>query len=796
MSHESLAGSPSTYRLPPAPIPEILDTPPPPALALAPDRRTLAWLGRPGLPSIAELAEPELRLAGIRINPRTGSRSRQNHLYSLAFGEIDDPAPRPASTPPDARITHPRWSPDSRHLAFAHTGAGGLELWVAEAASGRCRRLTGSHMLAVLSAPFTWMPDGRSLLVNLLPDDRGPEPPRPLHPVGPITFENIGRSTPTRTYQDLLDGPHSEELFEYHATGRLALIPLEGEPSILTGPEILSGFDPSPDGDLILVERIHRPFSYLVPCHRFPAEVRLIGRSGELARVVADLPLAESIPVLFDAVPPGPRSFQWRADRPRDLVWVEALDGGDPRTPTPKRDRVMLLRDAVGAPEPLFESEHRFAGIHWGRGDLALAYSRWWLTRAEQRLVIAPDHPGVPPRLLVERSYQDVYHDPGWPVSTRTPAGRPVLHTSADGDSILLVGEGSSPEGKHPFLDLANVATGATRRLWQCEGDAYETVSAILDAGATRILTRHETSESPPNYRIRDLVNSTITPITDLPDPAPSLAGIRRRLLRYQRDDGVELNGTLITPPGYDAGRDGPLPVLLWAYPREFRNADDAGQVDESPNRFSRPWGASHLFLLTQGYAILDGPTMPIVGEGDDEPNDSYVKQLVASAEAAVLTLVDLGVADRDRVAIGGHSYGAFTAANLLIHTDLFRAGIARSGAYNRTLTPFGFQQEQRTYWEAADAYHQMSPFTHADQLQAPLLLIHGEADDNSGTHPLQSERFYHALRGHGATVRYVVLPHESHGYRARESVLHTLAEMIDWLNRWLVRPDPATEQG
>jgi dipeptidyl aminopeptidase/acylaminoacyl peptidase len=328
--------------------------------------------------------------------------------------------------------------------------------------------------------------------------------------------------------------------------------------------------------------------------------------------------------------------------------------------------------------------------------------------------------------------------------------------------------------------------SGATERLWQCEDGVYEQVAAVLDPQAQHILTRRESVAEPPNYWLRDLTAGTGTAITHFPDPAPQLAGIHRQIITYERGDGVKLSATLITPPGYESERDGPLPMLMWAYPREFRDADDASQVDDSPNRFSRPSGASHLFLLTQGYAILDGPAMPIVGEGEVEPNDSYVGQLVASAEAAVEAVVNMGVADRRRLAVGGHSYGAFMTANLLAHTELFQAGIARSGAYNRTLTPFGFQQEQRTYWEAAATYHRMSPFTHADRLRAPILLIHGEADNNSGTYPLQSERFYHALKGHGATVRYVVLPHESHGYRARESVLHTLAEMVGWLDRWV----------
>lgn len=787
MADESNEAARMEYRLPPDPIPQIVDAPPTPALVLSPDRQMLAWLGRRGLPPLEELALPELRLAGVRINPRSNGRSREGYFISLAFSHLEGHASQTTvALPADARITHPRWSPHGRYLAFVLTTTEGAELWVAETSTGAARSLPLPPLNSAFGLPYRWMPHGEALVVNTIVAGRGAPPARPEVATGPLVQESYGRRAPTRTYQDLLDGPYSEALFDYYFTGQLWLVRLDGETSPIGTPGLISAFDPAPGGGLLLVERITRPYSYIVPYHRFPAEVSVVDLTTGEARQVASLPLAEEVPVVFDAVVPGPRGFQWRSDAPAELIWVEALDGGDPRVPVERRDRVMALNAWGGEPRPLLELEHRYAGIQWGRGDFALVYSRWWVTRRERRIVFAPDEPGRAPRLLVERSYQDVYHDPGWPITTRNAAGRSVLEFTPDGGAIHLAGEGASPEGNRPFLDRLDLDTGEAQRLWQCEDGVYEQVAALLDPAAARVLTRFESPADPPNYRIRDLAGGAIDPITDFPDPAPQLAGIRRRLITYERNDGVKLSATLLTPPGYEAERDGPIPVLFWAYPREFRDAGDAGQVDDSPNRFSRPSGASHLFMLTQGWAILDGPAMPIVGEGEAEPNDSYTAQLVASAEAAVDAVVRLGVADRERIAVGGHSYGAFMTANLLAHTELFRAGIARSGAYNRTLTPFGFQQEQRTYWEAADTYHRMSPFTYADRLRSPILLIHGEEDANSGTYPLQSERFYHALKGHGAAVRFVLLPHEGHAYRARESVLHTLAEMVDWLERWV----------
>jgi dipeptidyl aminopeptidase/acylaminoacyl peptidase len=779
----------SGYRVPPTPIADILLAAPTPALSIAPGGARIALLGRESLPPIADLAEPELRLAGVRINPRTNGPSRESFYNGISIREIPSGEERPVRVPADARISFPRWSPDGTSLAFVNTTPGGLELWVVDARTGESCAVVGPELNAAFTGvPFQWMPDGRQLLIARVLAERGPPPAPPTVPTGPIIQENLGKTAPARTFQDLLGSPYDERLFDYYFTSQLALVSADrGAPTPLGEAGIISSFGVAPGGAYLVVERIKRPYSYIVPFTRFPAEVSILDLEGNVIRRVADLPLADNVPITFDAVPTGPRRFGWRADAPAILTWVEALDGGDPRREAQHRDRMFVL-DApfAGEPRALITLEHRYAGTQWGRDDVTLVYSRWWNTRNERRYVVDPSQPGAEPRLLLDRSYEDRYNDPGMPLTTTNPNGRPLLLFSTDGESLFLAGEGASPRGSYPFLDRLHLGTGETTRLWQAQDPFYETVVTVLDRTGPTILTRRESATEPPNFFVRDLAAGTTTALTDFPDPAPQLAGVQRQLITYARPDGVALSATLFTPPGYDTTRDGPLPMLMWAYPREFRDADVAGQIDDSPNRFSRPGGTSHLFLLTQGYAILDGPTMPIVGEDDEEPNDTYVEQLVASAAAAVDKMVEMGVADRSRIGIGGHSYGAFMAANLLAHTDLFRAGIARSGAYNRTLTPFGFQAEQRSYWEAGDTYTRMSPFTYADRIKQPILLIHGEADNNSGTFPVQSERFYSALKGHGATARYVVLPHESHGYRARESVMHTLAEMVEWMDRYV----------
>lgn len=546
----------------------------------------------------------------------------------------------------------------------------------------------------------------------------------------------------------------------------------------------------SPDGRHILQTTVKRPYSYVVPAALFPVEVMITDLQGAVVHRVADLPLRDNIPTPFDSVAPGPRAAQWRADAPSTLVWTEAQDGGDPRTPAEVRDRVFMLAAPFTAqPTPLIDLRDRYGGIIWGDADTALVVSRQFNSRRETRHLVDPSSPGQG-RVLLERNYQDRYNDPGFPVTQPNASGFPVMRFNADGSRVLMTGAGATRDGEYPFLATMDLTTGVTERVWTSEAGAYETVVGILDENGRRLVTRRETRNDPPNLYVRDL-DAQATALTTFPDPAPQLAGVTRQLISYTRADGVQLSGTLYLPAGYDKDRDGPLPLVMWAYPAEFTDAAVAGQVVDTANRFTRPGGISHLFLLTQGYAVLDDPSMPIVGVNGAEPNDTYIQQLTASAEAAVNAVVDMGVADRDRIAVGGHSYGAFMTANLLAHTDLFRTGIARSGAYNRTLTPFGFQAEQRTYWEAGDTYTEMSPFTYANRVNEPILLIHGEADDNSGTFPVQSERFYAALKGNGANVRYVVLPLEAHGYRARESVGHTHWEMTRWLDQYLKNAGP-----
>lgn len=783
------------YRLPPAPIPAMIDAAPTPTVSLSHDRKRLAILGRENLPSVAALARPILRLAGWRIDPATNGPAeiRMNWLTSLSVEDIESGKTHDIALPKGLRFTAARWSPDDRRIAFVARSPKGLELWIADA-DGEARRTGELLVSAAFGVKLAWTPDSKSVVVLRVPAGRGAAPVDDQTPTGPTIQETAGRPKPAPTYEDLLKSPHDEALFDYYFTSQLARVDVaSGSVQTLGEPAPIAAFDLSPDGRFILVERLHRPFSYTVPSERFPTEIAVLDASGRKLRQIVDRPLTDDLPISFDAVPKGPRDVEWRADAPATLAWAEAQDGGDPYAKVDIHDRVVMLDAPFDAqPRTLAELKARFRGIEWGAKTAAIVVSRAWKTRHETRTLVDPSG-ATAPRALVERNFQDQFADPGEPLTVAGPYGRPVVALSADGGAVLMAGAGASREGEHPFLAKMDLKTGAETRLWTSQDPNYETVAAILDAQGSRLLTRRESRNDPPNYFVRTLGQDAPRALTRFADPEPQFAGVTKELVAYKRADGVNLSGTLYLPAGYDKTRDGPLPMLMWAYPTEFTDASVAGQVvDRTKNRFTRPTGISHLFLLTQGYAIFDGFSAPIIGANGAQPNDTYVEQLTADAKAAVDAVVALGVADRNRIAVGGHSYGAFMTANLLAHSDLFKAGIARSGAYNRTLTPFGFQAEERTFWQAEDTYMKMSPFAYATQVKAPILLIHGEADDNTGTFPIQSERFFAALKGNGATARYVTLPNEPHGYRGRESTLHVLWEMTAWLDRWVKTPPPA----
>lgn len=835
--------------MPPKEIADIVDTPSQPLLSFSPDRNLVMQLTRPPPnPPITELSRPELKLAGLRLDPDQYTRSRMGYYTAAAFTPFTDTLVLPATDeqtlmkvtgiPPGMWMNYVTWSPDSDKVAFTLRSAGGpgdpprgpLQLWVADAKTGKAKQLLDRPINGVFE-DYDWV-DGNTIIASVLPHNLGPPPPQPLAPLGPRIEDNSdGRSSQSRTYPDLLKSPYDEHLFEHYCKSDLVMIDIpSGKVSTLAadaGPRLYNAFSPSPDGQYLLMSWFERPFSYAVPCGRFPKKVELWTREGEFIAEVASLPLAEDIPIAFDSCRKGPRGLGWRDDKGAEICWMEAQDGGDPAVQVSPRDIVYCL-DASTAKtsggktladlrRTIAHTDLRCNGVAWGDGDFAILYESEWKTRRSVSSIFSPDppaHPLTTKTVLFDRCYEDSYNDPGAPSMRRTPLGTYVIATldnegegEGKGRKVLMQGSGASPEGNRPFLDILNIDTKETERIWQSSPPYLESTSSILSdlepgpikVKGLKMLATRESIEEPPQFHIKTFSSSSSTNngdgtkleiternISNFPHPYPTLKSLQKEIIKYTRSDGVELNGTLYLPPSYDADKDGPLPCLLWAYPREYKTKEAAGQLRKSPHSFSSIGATSPLLFLARKYAILDGPGFPILGEADEEPNDSFLQQLTASAEAAVEELIRRGVGHPDKMAIAGHSYGGFMTANLLAHAPhLFACGIGRSGAYNRTLTPFGFQAEERTLWQAPDTYMKMSPFMHADKIKKPLLLIHGEDDNNTGTFTLQSERLYSAIKGHGGVTRLVVLPKESHGYTARESVMHTLYEMDQWLGKY-----------
>lgn len=793
-----------TYQKPPQAIVDLLEAPPTPQVVVSSEGaggpRTLLIEQPGGLLTIADLAQPELRLAGLRFNPRTNGPSRLPYMIGLKLKPLPDGKEIGVNgVPPHAHITYAQWSPDAKRLAFvvitaANPGAG-LSLWIADARTGQANRIAGVALNGVFGNPCSWMPDSKSLLCRTVSGHRGAAPERTEIPMGPAVQQNLGRITPARTYEDMLKDPEDERIFDYYATAQIALVPLAGPARPVGKPGAVISAEPSPDGRYALVDEAHHPYSYELPFENFPHRMTVIDLQSGAEKLLNDAPMADNIPIAFDAVAAGPRDYEWRADAPATVAWVEAGDGGDPNKQAEIRDRIFLL-DApfTGKPRTMAELPMRFAGVDWGNEHFALVNEREWRHRRRVMAVVDPsaETPGL--RKLYEGSSEDRYHDPGRPVLVENRAGQRVMDFTADGAGFYLTSQGASPEGDRPFVAVMDATSGKEEQVWRSTAPFYEIPAAVLDRAKNVVLFRRESQEQQPNYFVRDGAGQ-LTEVTSFPNPYGDAPLPKKQILRYKRADGVELSANLYLPPGYKPS-DGPLPTLMEAYPVEYKSRAAAGQITGSPYQFPRFSPGGPVFFVTQGYAVLENAAMPIIGEGNAQPNDTYVEQLVADAKAVIDEGASLGAVDRNRVAVMGHSYGAFMTANLLAHTDLFKAGIARSGAYNRSLTPFGFQNEERTYWQDPDVYYKMSPFSYADKIKTPLLLIHGEADNNQGTFPIQSERFFDALKGHGATVRLVFLPLESHGYAAKESLEHMLWEMNTWLDTYVKSPAASATMG
>jgi len=778
------------YQKPPKEILELADFERAPSLMMDSKRTKMLFSYRSTYKTLAQLSEKEMRLGGLRINPVTNISSTVTYFNNLKFKLFNETHARQIQgLPQNARIANISWSPDETKIAFTNTSDKGVELWFLDTETGIAKQLTDARLNANLGNPFTWFRDSRSFLVRILPQDKADliDASKAI-PAGPtISVSEIGKKAQNRTYQDLLQNATDEANFEALVTSELYKVDLQGNKSLWKNKDMYTGESFSPDGSLVLISTIHRPYSYIVPMYRFPRETSVYDINGDLVKKINDKPLEEVLPKGFMATSSGKRSISWRADKPATLYWVEALDGGDPEAKVEYRDEIYEL-DApfIAQPVSLAKTINRYGGIAWGNGTMAVLYDSWWNTRNGKVYLFNPSNSKQSPVILSDRNYQDVYSDPGSFDMKRNEFGRYVINL--DGNKAYLIGDGYTEKGQFPFVDEVDLKTKVTKRLYQSDfTDKKLDISSIMDAKRGEYLVRIQSPTEYPNYYILNTRKRIAPiPVTHFQNPFKSIANVHKEVVKYKRPDGVELTGTLYLPAGYDMQKKEKLPMIMWAYPTEYKDKASAGQNTTNPNGFIYPSYGSPIYWVMRGYAILDDAAFPIVGEGNAQPNDTFIEQLVSNAKSAIDAIDAMGYIDRNRVAVGGHSYGAFMTANLLTHSDLFAAGIARSGAYNRTLTPFGFQAEERNYWEAPEVYNTMSPFMHADKMKHPLLLIHGGDDNNSGTFTMQSERYFNALKGFGAPARLVILPKESHGYAAKESVFHVLWEQDEWLEKYV----------
>ena len=778
-----------TYQKPSKSILDLADYEKAPTVSMDTKKENMLLMYRNTYKTLDDLNQEELRLGGLRINPVTNISSTVTYTINLKLRKISGKNEiQVAGLPDNPKISNISWSPNDKKILFSHTTNSGVELWVIDVATAKATKLTDATVNANLGNPFSWFLDNETILVKMLPKNRKPllDSKKDL-PTGPIISSTAGAKSQNRTYPDMLKNQNDEINFENIITSELYKVNLNGTATLFKEAAMYAGEKISPDGNYIMLTTIQKPFSYVVPLYRFPSKTVVYDARGKEIKTVNEVPLNEIIPKGFMAVRKGKREMAWRNDKPATLSYVVALDEGDPANKVDFRDEVFLW-DAPFANNAttLTKVPQRYNDIVWGNDNIAFLTDEWYDTRNTKTYLINPSNPSQQPKVITDRNQQDVYSDPGVFETRKNEYNKYVL--AIEKDNAYRIGEGYTKEGQFPFIDEFNLKTLQAKRLYTSTyKDKKEDLLEIEDFKSGKVLVQIQSKSEYPNYYFRNIKKqNSLTPITSFQNPFESIKNVSKEVIKYKRKDGVELSGTLYLPAGYDKAKKEKLPLLIWAYPAEYKDKNSAGQSTQNSNEFTFPYYGSFVYWVTKGYVVLDDAAFPIIGEGTTEPNDNFISQLVDNAAAAIDAVDALGYINRKKVAVGGHSYGAFMTANLLTHSNLFACGIARSGAYNRTLTPFGFQTEQRNYWEAPEVYTAMSPFMNADKMKTPLLLVHGEADNNPGTFTLQTERYYQALKGLGATTRMVILPKEAHSYVAKENILHLLWEQDQFLEKYL----------
>ncbi|MBN2856876.1 MAG: S9 family peptidase [Candidatus Delongbacteria bacterium] len=771
-----------TYKLPPKAILDVFDAPDPELITLIEGTDKAIQYTYQRYESLESLSSEKLSLAGQVILPSLHSEKTSYPRTYLKMVDLNTMSKTDLNDPQDDIIIKFEISPDRKYIAYLAQKMDGIYLRVVDLHKAEVIfRDEKKVNMALENLLIKWSVDSKYLIIPRIHYGNDPIPEKQVSDIMPKTEESFDKTSPLRTYSNLLETAFDMKLFEYFFTSRFVMLDfITGKETPVGEPGIYRTFSQSPNGKYFLTRKVNEPYSYTVPYYRFGYSVLILDEKGNVVTELVNKPIQDEIPI--GGVETGVRWPAWIPTEPSTVWWTEALDGGDPKVKVPFRDKFYKLDSPFkGKPELFLKTKNRgyISGFSNEKGKMFyLDYDRdneWMST------YYGSYDGSVPDKMLFTRNEKEKYEHPGDLLTERLPNGYEVIKT-VDGH-IYLYGQGYSPEGNFPFLNRFSLETGETETLFKCAEESYENFSGFIGTGTEKICVTRETPEEPRNYYVQDLKTSERTQITSNYDHAPVVRDIKTELISYLREDSVTLSGKLYLPPDFTKGKR--YPLVIWAYPREFTELSTAAQITGSNYTFTRFWGASVKYLALHGYVVLDGASMPVVGDRETR-NDTFTSQIRLNAKAAIDHLDSLGMIDREKVAVGGHSYGAFMTANLLAYTDLFKAGIANSGAYNRTLTPFGFQSEERTYWEAKEFYQKASPFMNAEMIKTPLLLIHGMDDDNPGTYPMQSERMYAAIKGVGGSARLVMLPYEGHSYHSKESNLHVLAEMCDWLDRFL----------
>ncbi len=776
-----------TYQKPSPEILKLADYDRPPSVLMNSKKDWIVFTYRSTYKTLEDLSQQEMKLGGLRINPVTNISSSVTYLNNLKVRKTSDKNEiQVKNMPSNAKIAYTSFSPDEKKFAFTNTTGKGVELWIVDLETASAKKITSDNLNANLGSPYVWYKDSQSLLIRTLPQNRGTliDSSKDL-PTGPIVSTADGKVSQNRTYQDLLKNPQDEKNFEILTSSDIYKVDLNGNLNKIKEKDMYAGLSFSPDGNYLMTSIIKKPFSYIVPLNRFPMTTTVYDGNGNIVKIVNETPLNEIMPKGFSSVRTGKREMGWRSDMPATLVYTEALDGGDQSKSAEYRDEIFTWEAPfTNAPKSFFKTKQRYEDVSWTNDHYAIIHESWYDTRNTKSFLL--DLNTNESKVIDDRNYQDVYSDPGNFNTTKNQFGRTVLDVK--GGKAYLIGAGFTKDGQHPFIDEMDINTLKKKRLYTSNlKNEKEDIIDILNPSKGEILTVQQSASQYPNYYKRNIKSNKTESVTNFANPFESIKDVYKEVITYKRNDGVTLTGTLYLPANYDRkAKKEKLPLLIWAYPTEYKDKNTAGQSTQNPNDFTFPYYGSFVYWTAKGYAVLDDAAFPIIGEGKTEPNDTFIPQLVANGRAAIDAVDKLGYIDRNKVAVGGHSYGAFMTANLLTHSKDYACGIARSGAYNRTLTPFGFQSEQRNYWDIPEIYNAMSPFMNADKMKTPLLLVHGDADNNPGTFTLQTERYFQALKNLGAPVKMVLLPKEAHGYAAKENILHLLWEQDQFLEKCL----------